>query len=571
MGGIIRFMIMTDDTYLEVPAERVTIFENLFIEGVSWVAYRNMFDHHQHGRRVMPTDGYPKSLSVLGSLINLNTPQKSKLQELQGWMSRTDENNAVNIQQGNKMFWRHDYMVHKGKNYFTSNRMSSTRVLCSESGNGEGLNNYYTGSGINYIYLTGQEYLEFWDDMNWRRLPGLTAPQKPMTTALPTVPPTSVRGLNGDAFAGGTSDGKTGVTGFRYYKVLDNKTYKEVNVSSYKSVFYLEDYFVVLGAGVNAGKNYGVPFTTTVNQVKFKDNFVVENNGTSQSMTIDQTLAPATSNWAYLNDIGYQFLTNTKLNYEVKTVGATPVAWMAFNHGNLPVNDSYAYAVYPNISQTDFINKTQQTPFVVVSNTSSVQCIIDTVSDITQIIFYRAGRIDLPGEIGFVESNQPVAMQLRYKNDSLFVNVANPYCESRNIFSLTVTLGALFSGETAVTDVINNQTIITTDMPLNEFQGSTQSLMLKNNNFSGLIAPKAGDARLGIYPNKLKAGTPCSFVNTTGNGQVMVAIYRTDGTLAQKQYLTADTENRVTIDTRALTSNIYIVKADSRAGKIIVE
>jgi chondroitin AC lyase len=77
LGGIIRFMVISDDTSLEVPAERVTIFENLFFEGVSWVAYRNMFDHHQHGRRVMPTDGYPKSLSVLGNLIQLNTPQKS--------------------------------------------------------------------------------------------------------------------------------------------------------------------------------------------------------------------------------------------------------------------------------------------------------------------------------------------------------------------------------------------------------------------------------------------------------------------------------------------------------------
>src|SRR5690606_29471771 len=109
-----------------------------------------------------------------------------------------------------RMYWRHDYMVHKGENYFTSNRMSSTRVLCSESGNGEGLNNYYTGSGINYIYITGQEYLEFWDDMNWRRLPGLTAPQKATTVTLPTVPPTSQRGLNSDSYAGGTTDGETG-------------------------------------------------------------------------------------------------------------------------------------------------------------------------------------------------------------------------------------------------------------------------------------------------------------------------------------------------------------------------
>lgn len=567
LGGIIRFMVISDDTSLEVPADRVTIFENLFLEGVSWIAYRNMFDHHQHGRRVIPTDGYPKSLSVLGSLIQLNTPQKAKLQELYNWMARTDENNAINVQQGNKMFWRHDYMVHKGKNYFTTNRMSSTRVLCSESANGEGLNNYYTGSAINYIYITGQEYLEFWNDMNWRRLPGLTAPQKPMTTTLPTVPPTSTRGLNGDAFAGGTSDGKTGVTGFKYNKVHNT----EVNVTANKSVFYYDDYFVVLGSDVKAGKTYGVPFTTTVNQVKFKDNFIVDNNGTSQNVTLDQTLAPATSTWAYLNGIGYQFLTNTKLNFEVKTIGSTPVAWMAFNHGNQPVSDKYAYAVYPNITQEEFSGKMNQQRFEVVSNTSITQCVVDTVSKIAQIVFFTAGKIDLPGNMGFVQTNQPIALQLRWQNDSVYINAANPYCESRNIFSLTLTLGGLYAGENTTLDATNNQTVITTSMPVNEFQGSTQSISLKKSDFSGIINPKAEKARLSIFPNRLKAGTPCSFISNEGQKQVTVSIYRTDGTLVQKQILSPDGENRINIDTKGLGSNIYIVKSNSMAGKLIVE
>lgn len=567
LGGIIRFMVISDDTSLEVPADRVTIFENLFLEGVSWIAYRNMFDHHQHGRRVIPTDGYPKSLSVLGSLIQLNTPQKAKLQEMYNWMARTDENNAINVQQGNKMFWRHDYMVHKGKNYFTTNRMSSTRVLCSESANGEGLNNYYTGSAINYIYITGQEYLEFWNDMNWRRLPGLTAPQKPLTTTLPTVPPTSARGLNGDAFAGGTSDGKTGVTGFKYNKVHST----EVNVTANKSVFYYDDYFVVLGSDVKAGKTYGVPFTTTVNQVKFKDNFIVDNDGTIQNMTLDQTLAPATSNWAYLNSIGYQFLTNTKLNFEVKTVGSTPVAWMAFNHGNQPVSDKYAYAVYPNITQDEFTGKMNHQRFEVVSNTSLTQCVVDTVSKIAQVVFFTAGKIDLPGNMGFVQTNQPIVLQLRWQNDSVYINAANPYCESRNIFSLTLTLGGLYAGDNATLDAANNQTVITTSMPVNEFQGSTQSISLKKSDFSGIINPKAEKARLSIFPNRLKAGTPCSFISNEGQKQVTVSIYRTDGTLVQKQILSPDGENRINIDTKGLGSNIYIVKSNSMAGKLIVE
>lgn len=568
MGGIIRFMIMTDETYLEVSAERVTIFENLFLEGASWVAYRNIFDHHQHGRRVMPTDGYVKTLSCMNSLIQLNTPQKAKLQELYNWMSRSFEDSETNIQQGNRMFWRHDYMIHKGINYFTSNRMSSTRVFCSESGNGEGLTNYYTGSGINYIYITGQEYLEFWDDINWRRLPGLTAPQKATSVVLPDVGPTRARGLNGDSFAGGTSDGKTGVTGFKYNKVHST----EVNVTANKSVFYFEDYFVVLGSDVKAGKTYGVPFATTVNQVKYKDNFVVDNNGATQSITIDQAIAPATSNWAFLNNIGYQFLTNTKLNFEVKTVGATPVAWMAFNHGNQPVNDKYAYAVYPNINQSELTEKLLKTPFTIVSNSSTVQCVADTTKKIVQAIFYSPARLSLPNNLGFVETNQSAAIQLKWQNDSVYLSVANPYCESKTVSSIVIRIAGLYSGRFAVGDETNQLTTLTMEMPENEFQGSTVSIGLKKKLVSGIDLISPDTSFLDIYPNTMNAGTPCSILNTDKNkNPSKITLYSCIGSVIREFIASPDQSNRIWIDTNGLNQNVYFVRYNSMTGKIIVK
>lgn len=568
MGGIIRFMIMTDDTYLEVAAGRVTIFENLFLEGASWVAYRNIFDHHQHGRRVMPTDGYVKTLSCMNSLIQLNTPQKAKLQEVYNWMSRSFEDSETNIQQGNRMFWRHDYMVHKGKNYFTSNRMSSTRVFCSESGNGEGLTNYYTGSGINYIYITGQEYLEFWDDINWRRLPGLTAPQKATSVVLPDVGPTRARGLNGDSFAGGTSDGITGVTGFKYNKVHST----EVNVTANKSVFYFEDYFVVLGSDVKAGKTYGVPFATTVNQVKYKDNFVVDNNGATQRMTIDQAIAPETSNWAFLNNIGYQFLTNTKLNFEVKTVGATPVAWMAFNHGNQPVDDKYAYAVFPNITQEEFNNRLNEKRVEVVANSATVQCVVDTIADLTQAVFYLPGTINLPGEVSYLTVIAPIVVQMKHREDSLYLNVANPYCETRNISLTIVTLGGLYEGEGAVMDVENNKTTVTIPMPLDEFQGSTVTVGLKKKVVSGIQLVSRNASVLNIYPNVMNAGTQCSFTITDKNtNPSKITLYNSSGSIIREIVSTPDSSNRIWIDTKGLSQNIYFVKYGSLTGKIIIK
>lgn len=567
MGAIIKFATLTDDTFFETPADKMTIFENLFLEGISWIAYRNIFDHHQHGRRVVETDGYPKSMASMYSLIQLNTPQKTKLQELYDWMSRNSESNETNIQQGNRMYWRHDYMVHKGMNYFTTNRMSSTRVMCSETMNGEGLNNYYTGSGVNYIYLTGQEYLEIWDDMNWRRLPGITTPQKPTSTALPTAPPIAKRSLNEDAFAGGTSDGKTGVSGFIF-----NKTVSEINVSLNKSCFYFDDYFVVLGANIKAGKDHGYPIATTINQVKFKDVFLVDNNGTQVSMENNQTLVPTKSNWAYLNNIGYQFLTNTKLNYEVKTIGASPLAWLSFNHGNLPTSDQYAYAVYPNVNQTELMEKLIKTPFTIVSNTSTVQCVADTSKKIVQAIFYKAFRLNLPGNLGFVETNQPAAIQLRWHNDSVFISVANPYCESITVSSIIIKLGGLFAGEFAVDDKTNQLTTITMAMPVNEFQGSTVSVGLKNKVVSGMHLISSDASVLKIYPNMMNAGTTCSFLNPDKNkNPSKITIFNTSGSIIREFRASPDHSNRIWIDTKGLNQGIYFVKHNSMVGKIIIK
>ena len=568
MGGIIRFMLMTDDTYLEVSPERVTIFENLFLEGASWVAYRGIFDHHQHGRRVMPTDGYSKTLSCLNSLIQLNTPQKAKLQELSSWMSRGFENSEINIQQGNRMYWRHDYMVHKGANYFTSNRMSSSRVLCSESGNGEGLSNYYTGSGINYIYITGQEYLEFWDDMNWRRLPGLTAPQKDNSVTLPTVPPTSQRGINGDSYAGGTSDGKTGVTGFKYNKVHNT----EVNITANKANFYFKDYFVVLGNSVKAGRSEGVPFTTTINQVKFKDNFVVENNGTETSLTVGQTLAPATSERAYLNNVGYQFIKNTNLNFEVKTVGASNVAWLAFNHGVQPNNDSYAYAVYPNVTAEEFDTKLNEKRFEVVSNTASNLCVIDTIDNIAQIAFIVQSTLNLPKLVSSVTVNVPLVIQLKQQEDTLFMNVANPYCETRNISQAYVTLGGLFEGDGATMDIENNKTKIFIPMRTHEYQGSTVNVKLTKATISGIKVVDDGLNNLTLFPSILNAGDLLKISQKYLNYDVtQYQLFHMDGRLIKKETVMLSADNSFKINTADLNKGMYLIRLNGQSAKFIIK
>ncbi|MCO7112133.1 hypothetical protein NIB75_05155 [Bacteroides uniformis] len=60
----------------------------------------------------------------------------------------------------------------------TSSRMTSTRTVGNEAGNGDGEFNYYASNGVNYLFVTGREYNgNFFKIFNNRQYPGITAEQ----------------------------------------------------------------------------------------------------------------------------------------------------------------------------------------------------------------------------------------------------------------------------------------------------------------------------------------------------------------------------------------------------------
>ncbi|MGV3641093.1 MAG: polysaccharide lyase beta-sandwich domain-containing protein [Adhaeribacter sp.] len=317
----------------------------------------------------------------------------------------------------------------------------------------------------------------------------------------------------------------------------------------------------------------GFRFATTINQAKYKGSFLVDDGGSQKSIENDQSLMPATSNWAYLNNIGYQFLTNTNVSYEVQTPGTIPLAWLSFNHGNQPANAQYAYAVYPNVSQEQFNEKRSKATFQVVSNTTSIQSVADTSKNIVQAIFYTVARLTLPENRGTVETSHPATIQLRYTADSVYVSAANPYCETRPLTNLTIKLSGLYTGTGAVEDESNNLTTIQLPMPANEFQGKSVTIgLLKNKRVTGIGFHPGKTPDLEIYPNPVKAGGTVSVLNTAGNRKpVSVSFYDMNGTLKKAYESKPDAFNRINLETRGLKPGVYVIKYQNRTGKIIVE
>jgi len=557
IDGLLDYLVFTAGTYFQVPDNKIAVLENLFLTNLSWTTFRNIIDQNMYGR--FPEANYESTLRAqLYTLLSINTPQKAELQKLYNWMSRNVLNNATNVQVGNKMFWRFDYMVHKGTNYMVSTRMTSTRTVGCESGNGSGLSNFYTGSGVNYLYVTGGERYDIVANQNWRRLPGVTAPQKSISTALPLVN-MGDNGSNLNAFAGGVSDGKTGASGFIF-----EKSQTEIKLKAYKSYFYFPDYYVLLGAGITAGANYNVPFATTVNQVKYNNSFTIDNNGTDLTVSAARTVQPLTSNWALLNGVGYHFIKNTGLNYQTSTIGTKTVAWIGVNHGNLPSNEQYAYAVYPQTILPLLKSKVASPSFEILANTASSQAVYDKNSYTVQAVFYTAGIVNLPNNQGSCQVDKPAVVQVKWTADSVYVTAANPYCETTPITSLKVTLTGLLCSNS--TDG-NNTSIVNFNMPQNAYQGQsiTKGILKITTGIASVNLPA-----LSFFPNPVKSGEPFIFsIPETIDPKQHIVIYDVTGKSVIQLQPTLNSNN-LKLNTEQLKPGVYVVSYKNRIGKLII-
>jgi len=244
-------------------------------------------------------------------------------------------------------------------------------------------------------------------------------------------------------------------------------------------------------------------------------------------------------------------------------LGTTPIAWIGINHGNLPTNQQYAYAVYPNLTQTVFQTKVANPPYSVFSNTTSIQAVLDKSNNIAQLIFYKAGKVSLPNALGTCQVNYPAVIQLRWTSDSVFVSAANPYCETTPLTSLTVTISGPFC------NAANNfDTNVNIDMPQNEYQGMSVTKSLKK--LTTGLPKNTSTTEISIRPIQVKAGIPItvSLPSMTDFAEY-VQIYNLSGKLV-KQVLTPSNTLLFTIDTADFASGFYVLKYNKFTGKLII-
>jgi chondroitin AC lyase len=466
LNSILSLLDLCKGTIYNVSTTELTILDNHLINGTQWYVYNNHQDPNQTGRKPSSSMNgrFPNNLNLL---VGLNTPQNSEILTVQDRI--LNSKNSASKLTGNKMFWRFDYMIHRRKNYFVSSRLTSTRTVGMESGNGEGIYNYYSSAGLNFLFRTGKEYDgNYFTVMNYRQWPGITVEQD--NAALPLVDWGS-GSSNGNAFAGGVSDGLNGAIGTIYDKR---------NLTAHKSWFYFDDEYVALGSGITQLLGTA-PVFTTLNQAVQNDNIVYSENNVQQSIaTGSGTISVTNPDWILQDSIGYvNLLPSSNFDISSDNRSGTNIFTVGINHGTNPTNATYAYAVYPNTSASSITTYKANLPFQILSNTKTVQAVYHKMLKIVQAIFYTPGSLTLAdGKVLTV--NAPCALMIKDTNSTYQVTVGNPLCETSNPDSIVVTMNTQLSGTGIQWNETNSSMNIA--LPQGDDAGQSVSIIVYPNN-----------------------------------------------------------------------------------------
>ncbi|WP_434979873.1 polysaccharide lyase family 8 super-sandwich domain-containing protein [Daejeonia sp. YH14] len=328
----------------------------------------------------------------------------------------------------NTYFWTSDFITQQRKDYYTSVRLFSNRIIGTEDENGENEKGFWLPYGNNLIYRTGLEYNNIFAVWDWTKIPGVTSFNRiiPFKRQLKTVNP----------FAAGCSDG---VYGFAAMDV------KVESLAAKKAWFMFDNEIVSLGNNISSNEPEEV--STTLNQTLLNGDVIV-NGEVNRNPNLQSNLKK--NSWIIHNNTGYVFLNPANITLKA---GEQSGSWNAINtsydnavdhknvfslwinHGKRIKNSSYAYIILPNITP-ESIKKNYQDhlPIEILSNTSAVQAVRNHNLKITQIVFRQPGGLVFDESRHKINVNKPCLVMIRQLTDGKTqITVANSSYSKQDI------------------------------------------------------------------------------------------------------------------------------------------
>jgi chondroitin AC lyase len=412
-----QFVVVADQTKFAAPKEKFDILMSYLLDGVQWMVRGKYFDYSCTGREITRKD---KSASILNPAVDLlATISHPRQDELKRFVMRLKNEKPATAFEGNKHFWRSDYISHVRRDYSSSVRMSSTRTFKTDGLiNGEGMKTHHLAEGLTYFLRKGDEYANIFPIWDWMRLPGTTLEQTE-----PVDPTTLKKRYGKSPFVGGVSNGRYGCAAMDL----------EVNaLKANKSWFFFDKQLVCLGNNIECTNDTRV--VTTINQCWLRS-----------SVETPKELSSSSKNgqWIWHDSIAYVIPGNQKIllssgtqNGSWSQIGSgssDPISGEVFNlgldHGKNVSGGHYEYIVLPDAPNNEekeistLINEVE-----VLSNTPSHQAVRNSKLNILGIVFRKAEPFD-DKSWGPISVDHPCLILIQKSGPSLKVSACNPFNE----------------------------------------------------------------------------------------------------------------------------------------------
>ncbi|WP_030676488.1 polysaccharide lyase 8 family protein [Streptomyces sp. NRRL B-1347] len=261
---------------------------------------------------------------------------------------------------GHRLFPDMARATHRRPGWAASISMADSRITYYETGNGENLRGWHTGSGLlawwGDTYANGQYSDAYWPTVDPYRLPGTTASRKVLAD-----------GAGGDwgaarpavRWVGGATDGQRACVG-QHLKGLQS------TLSARKSWFCLDDTIVCLGAGIGCADGTAVESTVENRNLGAAGRAPFQADGVTKPVATPWSQTLTGARWAHIGGHGgYVFPGGATVKAlreqrtgkwsDINRGGSTTPLTRTYltlyvDHGTDPTAGTYAYLLLPGAS-----------------------------------------------------------------------------------------------------------------------------------------------------------------------------------------------------------------------------
>jgi len=468
-NDVARYALITRGTPYAMAPASLDSFADYLADGIAWTLYGNFFDVSVIGREVArPTTSGFNGIAALLQASAIDSSRRGEIRSaaakmLETWGALPSELAGLAAQvetgeiapawpDGHRHYFSSDYTVHRRPDWFASVKMFSTRTKSGEDTNDENILGSRQSDGRFYLVLDGNEYFgrDVWPALDWTRLPGTTVEQKAGTAS-------AIYGYGKRSFAGGTGDGRNGVSAMELAP-LDSI------LTARKSWFFFDDAIVFLTNGITAPGGNRVE--TIVNQWPLM-------NDASQLTRRDD--------WAVLEDVGYWIPSSDDLHVSRETRTGTWASlggssdttprtrqfvtlWL--DHGTSPMNAAAEYLIVPRVTPAQMAAWVESRPISIVINNDTASAARDNRTGALGIAFWRAGSVE------GVQSTAPAVVYMTGDARTMRVTAADPNAATTGTFQLTIP-GPWTTKDVAFTKALHSTTLT---IPRNSGQTTTIEL-----------------------------------------------------------------------------------------------